>query len=80
MKIGFFPRLAQVLIDFAKKIAQRDGKPARPQFPRVPVRIHSEESPSGSELTPRVRSMIGSLKGASTAEADYRRHLEAKYR
>jgi hypothetical protein len=33
-----------------------------------------------SELTPHVRAMIGSLKGATATEEDYRRHLEEKYR
>ena len=80
METRFLLRLAQALIDWAKKIAHPDGKLAGSRFPRVPVRLHSGESSPGSELTPRVRSMIGSLKGASTTEADYRRHLEAKYR
>lgn len=34
----------------------------------------------GTEITPRVRSPIGALKGATMTEADYRRHLEEKHR
>lgn len=29
--------------------------------------------------TPRVRSLIGALKGATVTEADYRRHPEEKF-
>jgi hypothetical protein len=42
--------------------------------------IEADEPIPGTELTPRVRSMIGSLKGATVTEDDYRRHLEEKYR
>ena len=42
--------------------------------------IDSGEDLPGTQTTPRVRSLIGSLKGATTTEEDYRRHLEDKYR
>jgi len=32
------------------------------------------------EITPRVRSLRGVLAGSAIEEADYRRHLEEKYR
>jgi hypothetical protein len=80
METRFLLRLAQALIDWAKKIAHPDGNLARSRFLRVPLQVDSEEPPSGSQLTPQVRFMIGSLKGASTTEADYLRYLEAKYR
>lgn len=34
----------------------------------------------GPQATPRVRSLTGSLRGATTTENDYRRHLEDKHR
>jgi hypothetical protein len=42
--------------------------------------IDTDEDIPGTKITPRVRSLIGSLKGAAVTEEDYRRHLEDKYR
>jgi hypothetical protein len=38
-----------------------------------------EASDAGVEVTPRVRSLRGALKGSGLDEIDYRRHLEDKY-
>lgn len=40
----------------------------------------TDEPIPGTELTPRVRAMIGSLKGAVATKEDYRRHLKDKHR
>ena len=42
--------------------------------------IEADEPIPGTELTPRVRALIGALKGATVTEDDYRCHLEEKYR
>jgi hypothetical protein len=42
--------------------------------------IDADEEMPGTEISPRVRSLIGGFKGATTTEEDYRRHLEKKYR
>jgi toxin ParE1/3/4 len=41
--------------------------------------IDSGEEVPGPEIAPLVRSLVGSLKGATATEDDYRRHLEEKY-
>jgi hypothetical protein len=38
-----------------------------------------DASDAGVEVTPRVRSLRGVLKGSGLDEGDYRRHLEDKY-
>ena len=44
----------------------------------VRARKKNEDIP-GIKITPRVRSLIGSLKGANVTEEDHRYHLEEKY-
>lgn len=73
-------RLDDRLIASAKRYSDRSGKSVSQIVADYFALIESEEASSGTELTPRVRALIGSLKGATTTEADYRRHLEDKYR
>lgn len=73
-------RLDERLIDRAKQHANRSGKSVSRIVSDFFALIETEDPIPGTELTPRVRAMIGSLKGASTTEADYRRYLEEKYR
>jgi len=73
-------RLDDRLIDRAKRYSDRSGKSVSQLVSDYFALIEADEPIPGTELTPRVRSMIGSLKGATTTEADYRRHLEEKYR
>jgi hypothetical protein len=42
--------------------------------------IDANEPLPATELTPRVRVLLGSLSGASVDEREYRRHLEDKHR
>lgn len=46
----------------------------------VPAERSADGDAPGPVISPRVRSLIGSLKGATVSEADYRRHLEEKNR
>lgn len=73
-------RLDDRLIRRAKRYSDRAGKSVSQLVADYFALIESEEAVSGTELTPRVRSLIGSLRGASVDEEDYRRHLEEKYR
>lgn len=73
-------RLDNRLIDRAKRYSARSGKSVSQLVADYFALIEADESVPGTELTPRVRAMIGSLKGASATEDDYRRHLEEKYR
>lgn len=73
-------RLDDRLIDRAKRYSDRSGKSISQLVSDYFALIEAEETISGTELTPRVRAMIGSLKGASITEEDYLKHLEDKYR
>ena len=73
-------RLDDRLIEVAKGYSDRSGKSVSQMVADYFALIESVEPIPGAELTPRVRAMIGSLKGASVTEEDYRRHLEEKYR
>ena len=72
-------RLDDKLINRAKRYSDRSGKSVSQLVADYFALIETDEPIPGTELTPRVRSMIGSLKGASTTEEDYRRHLEEKH-
>lgn len=73
-------RLDDGLIDKAKRYSRRSGKSVSQLVADYFALIDTEESTPGIELTPRVRAMIGALKGATVTEEDYRRYLEEKYR
>ena len=73
-------RLNDDLIRKAKRHSGRSGKSVSRLVGDFLALIDTEEDIPGAELTPRVRGLIGSLKGASLNEGDYRRHLEEKYR
>jgi hypothetical protein len=73
-------RLDDSLIEKAKRYSDRSGKSVSQLVADYFALIEVDALIPGTELTPRVRAMIGSLKGASTTENDYRRHLEEKFR
>jgi len=73
-------RLDEHLIERAKRHSSRTGKPVSQLVADYFAMISLEEPIAGTELTPRVRSMIGALRGATTTEDDYRRYLESKHR
>jgi hypothetical protein len=72
-------RLDERLIDRAKRYSDRSGKSVSQLVSDYFALIEADDPIPGTELTPRVLAMIGSLKGASTTEGDYRRHLEERY-
>jgi hypothetical protein len=72
-------RLDEELIDKAKRYSKRSGKSISQLVADYFALIESEDDIPGTELTPRVRAMVGALKGATATEEDYRRHLEKKH-
>jgi hypothetical protein len=79
MKTKLTLRLDDRLIGRAKRYSDRSGKSVSQIVADYFALIEADEPIPGTELTPRVRSMIGCLKGATVTEDDYRRHLEEKY-
>jgi hypothetical protein len=73
-------RLDARLIERAKRCSALSGKSVSLLVADYFALIEADEPIPGTELTPRVRAMIGALKGVSITEDDYRRHLVEKYR
>lgn len=72
-------RLDEQLIRKAKSYSARSGKSVSQLVADYFALIDADEELTGTEISPRVRSLIGAFKG-STTEDDYRRYLEEKYR
>jgi len=74
-------RLDDALIRNAKRHSGKTGRSISRLVADFFALIDAEqEDIPGTEITPRVRSLIGSLRGAPVTEEDYRGHLEEKYR
>jgi len=73
-------RLDDQLIRRAKRYSRRTGKSVSQLVSDYFSLIDVGEPIPGTELTPRVRAMVGSLRGALATEEDYRRYLEGKHR
>lgn len=73
-------RLDERLIRNVKRHAAKSGKSVSKLVADYFALIDTNEDASEIKITPRVRSLIGSLKGAAVTEEDYRRHLEDKHK
>ena len=80
MNVKLTLRLDERLIRIAKRHSRASGKSVSQLVADYFALIDADEDIPGTEISPRVRDLIGSLKGATVTEADYRRHLEEKYR
>lgn len=72
-------RLDEELIRNAKRYSEKSGKSLSQLVADFFSLMEVDADIPGTELTPRVRALMGSLKGASATEEDYRLHLEAKH-
>lgn len=72
-------RLDEDLIRRAKRHSARSGKSVSRLVADYFALIDAKDEPAATELTPRVRSLVGALSGAKVDERDYRRHLEQKH-
>ncbi len=79
MKTKLVLRLDDELINRAQSYAKKSGK----SVSQIVARYFSvlEENPINEKpkLTPLVRSLKGSLKGAKVGKEDYHKYLEEKY-
>ena len=71
-------RLDENLIRRAKLIARRRGKSVSQIVSEYFQALGGTETEI--ELTPTVRKLYGALRGSKADRADYRKHLEKKYR
>jgi hypothetical protein len=72
-------RLDEDLIRGAKRYAGSSGKTVSRLVADYFALLAADEELPPAELTPRVRSLLGSLENSGLGEEDYRRHLEDKY-
>ena len=73
-------RLDDQLILKAKRYSHRSGKSVSQLVADYFSLIDADEEIPGAEISPRVRSLIGGFKCATTSEDDFRRRVEEKYR
>jgi len=73
-------RLDDGLIRSAKRYSHESGRSVSQLVADYFALIDAGAELPESQMSPRVRSLVGSLKGATVTESDYRRHLEEKYR
>lgn len=73
-------RLDDKLIKKAKAIAKKNGKSLSKIVEDYFSSMKMEGSKDKEQLTPRVRSLKGLLKGSKIKEKDYYDYLEKKYR
>jgi hypothetical protein len=72
-------RLEGGLIRRAKSFAKRTGKSVSQMVADYFALLEEQPQEPDSQLTPIVRSLKGSLRGANVDAEDYHRHLEEKY-
>jgi hypothetical protein len=72
--------LEERLVRRARSYARRTGKSVSEVVAGFFSRLDAPESPPRRELTPAVRRLAGSLAGSSLGQANYRKHMEEKYR
>ncbi len=73
-------RLDDDLIRSAKRYSQETGKSLSQMVGDYFALIAARDAQGSPTVSPRVRSLVGALNGATVDEEDYRRHLEEKYR
>ena len=73
-------RLDDELIRNAKRYSSVSGKSVSKLVADYFALMDAGAPVPGTALTPRVRSLLGSLADSSVSEEDYRQHLEEKYR
>jgi hypothetical protein len=71
-------RMDDALIQKMKRYSAKSGKSVSQLVADYFALI--DEQPGENELTPWVRSLVGVIAGSKLTEADYRKHLQEKYR
>ena len=73
-------RMDKNLIRKAKQYSKKAGKSVSQMVSDYFRLLTTREERDEAELTPRVRRLMGALKGSKLSEKDYKRYLEEKYR
>lgn len=72
-------RLDGDIVRQAKAVARRTGKSVSRMVADYFALLSKQPGSHDAKMTPIVRSLKGSLKGANVDTNDYHRHLEKKY-
>ena len=73
-------RIDEDLIERAKAYSRASGKSVSQIVADYLALLPNRPGEGGARVTPTIRSLRGLLRGAKVDEADYRRHLEDRYR
>ena len=79
MTVELTLKIEEPLVEQAKKFSKKTGVPISKLVADYFALLDLDSVKKVSELTPLVRSLLGSLKGAMVTEQDYREYLEEKY-
>jgi len=72
-------RMDEKLIERAKRYAKRSGKSVSQLVADFFALLGTTKEDEAKRISPKVRALKGSLRGASIKEKDYKKHLEEKY-
>ena len=73
-------RIDDELIERAKAYSRAAGKSVSQIVADYLALLPNRPGEKGARVTPTVQSLRGLLRGAKVDEADFRRHLEERYR
>jgi len=79
MTVELTLKIEENLIDQAERFSKKTGVPISKLVADYFALLDHDSIKKESELTPLVRSLLGSLKGSRVTEQDYREYLEEKY-
>ena len=79
MTVELTLKIEEPLVEQAKKFSKKTGIPISKLVADYFALLDLDSVKKASELTPLVRSLLGSLKGSKVTEQDYREYLEEKY-
>jgi len=79
MTVELTLKIEEPLVEQAKKFSKKTGIPISKLVADYFALLDLDSIKRESELTPLVRSLLGSLKGSMVTEQDYREYLEEKY-
>ena len=79
MTVELTLKIEENLVNQAKKFSDKTGIPISQLVADYFALLDLDAIKKESELTPLVRSLLGSLRGSKVTEQDYREYLEEKY-
>ncbi|MBN1637386.1 MAG: hypothetical protein JW866_00340 [Ignavibacteriales bacterium] len=79
MTVELTLKIEENLVKQASRFSNKTGIPISKLVADYFAQLDLDSAKKESELTPVVRSILGSLRGSKVTEQDYRNYLEEKY-